>query len=164
MHPEITKPIPGFDGYVISESGVIVGPYKKPLRPGTKSDGYQMVSLRVDGKSVSKAVHYLVAITFIGPRPDGLECRHLDGNKLNNHWKNLQWATHAENMADNVKFGVHAGEKSGRAKLTQEGVAAIRAMLAEGMTNIAIAGVMGVSPVAIGHIKTGRRWAVRSAA
>lgn len=164
MLPEISKPIPGFDGYVISESGVIVGPYKKPLRPAQRKDGYQSVVLRINGKSVTKKIHYLVAITFVGARPDGLECRHLDGNKANNHWKNLQWATHAENMADNVKFAANAGENNGRATISQEQADSIKRRLALNEEVGAIASDMNISAKIVSHIKGGRRWTERSAA
>jgi hypothetical protein len=50
-------------------------------------------------------VHSLVAEAFIGPRPIGLEVRHLDGDSTNNAVDNLRYGTHAENMQDRVKHG-----------------------------------------------------------
>ena len=29
-------------------------------------------------------IHHLVLLTFVGPRPEGMEVRHLDGDPLNN--------------------------------------------------------------------------------
>lgn len=55
-------------------------------------------------------VHRLVLITFEGGPPFvGAECRHKNGNKRDNRYENLEWGTHAENMADmarHIKEGV----------------------------------------------------------
>ena len=50
-------------------------------------------------------VHVLVLSTFVGPRPDGMEVRHLDGNSLNNSLENLAWGTHKENTQDAFVHG-----------------------------------------------------------
>lgn len=50
-------------------------------------------------------VHRLVARTFIGPCPPGLEVRHKDGDPTNNHVDNLEYGTRAQNMQDRVKHG-----------------------------------------------------------
>jgi formamidopyrimidine-DNA glycosylase len=44
-------------------------------------------------------------LAFIGPCPDGLERRHLDGKYLNDHLDNLAYGTRTENMQDRVKHG-----------------------------------------------------------
>lgn len=41
--------------------------------------------------------HTLVCTAFHGPRPDGYECDHLNGNHLDWSAENLQWVTPAEN-------------------------------------------------------------------
>jgi hypothetical protein len=63
----------------------------------------------------------LVLEAFIGPKPDGTEALHDDGNNKNSELTNLCWGTHAKNMQDRVKHGrdVHA-------KLNPDKVAIIR--------------------------------------
>jgi len=53
------------------------------------------------------SVHVLVAEAFHGPRPDGQEVRHLDGDSLNNCVDNLAWGTGSENTLDQVRHGRH---------------------------------------------------------
>lgn len=50
------------------------------------------------------AVHILVAEAFLGPRPGGMEeCRHLDGDKLNNRADNLRWGTRPGNASGGTR-------------------------------------------------------------
>ena len=78
-------------------------------------------------------VHRLILETFVGPRPQGMECRHLDGNPLNNHLINLCWGTRDENFADRVRLGESSkGEDHHSAKLTAEKVVAMRREYAAG--------------------------------
>jgi len=100
------KKILGFDNYTIDDLGNIYGPNKK-LKSVRKhhKDGYLYVRLKKNGQSFHKAVHRLMAITFLGPKKNGLEVRHLDGNKYNNNLINLSYGTRAENLLDDVKHG-----------------------------------------------------------
>jgi hypothetical protein len=41
--------------------------------------------------------HSIMALTWIGPRPCGFECDHLNGNMLDWSADNIQWVTPAEN-------------------------------------------------------------------
>lgn len=76
----------------------------------------------------SQQVHALVLEAFVGPRPEGLQARHLDGNKANNAITNLRWGSALENGADRDRHGRTAkGERGGRAVLTEADVLEIRA-------------------------------------
>ena len=76
--------------------------------------GYCRVHLQINGETKSKSVHSLVAEVFIGPRPKGLQIRHLDGYKANNRSGNLVYGTAKENEADKVLHGTKAtGCKNG---------------------------------------------------
>lgn len=107
--------------------------YPRLLKPGTSSGGYQMVILSRNSKTKSFRVHTLVLEAFVGRKPVGMGCRHLDGNPLNNKLSNLCWGTKSENARDAVKHGTiphpnsaHKGESHGRAKLTNGQVKEIR--------------------------------------
>jgi hypothetical protein len=60
---------------------------------------------RVTLEGRQEYVHRLVLEAFVGPCPEGLQCRHKDGNKNNNHLSNLCWGTPAENTADKDRHG-----------------------------------------------------------
>lgn len=93
-------------------------------------NGYRRYMLRnVAGKKYHYTAHALVCELFHGPKPSRLyQVAHHDGNKLNNHYSNLRWATAKENNADKTRHGTQQrGEKNYNAKLTDEIVRAIRA-------------------------------------
>jgi hypothetical protein len=64
------------------------------------SDKYYFVELSNNGIAKRFYVHTLVLTAFRGPRQEGQECRHLDGNPLNNNLSNLEWGTYWDNRAD----------------------------------------------------------------
>lgn len=70
----------------------------KILKPWLNNSGYLMVSLRIDGETIRKTVHSLIAKTFLGKRPKGYDIDHIDGNKTNNSLENLEYITRNENL------------------------------------------------------------------
>ena len=43
-------------------------------------------------------IHKVVAECWLGAKPEGYEIDHIDRNSLNNHWTNLRYVTHSEQM------------------------------------------------------------------
>lgn len=82
-----------------------------------KARPYHWVTLTKDGKQKPHEVHKVVMEAFVGPCPEGMEVRHLDGNPDNNCWApgneeetvaaggNLIYGTHAENIRDKKRHG-----------------------------------------------------------
>lgn len=94
------------DGRVFSLDTNWRGYGQRELTQELNNDGYPSVRIIVNGKRVRYAVHKLVARTHIGPQPaPGYEVRHLDGNKMNNHFRNLAWGTRKENADDRERHG-----------------------------------------------------------
>lgn len=87
--------------YRIEEDGAIwsyrMGRYLCPTLSG-KFTGYYYVCLRDAGMSWV-SVHKLVASKYLGICPEGREISHVDGNSWNNHWSNLEYITHSENIS-----------------------------------------------------------------
>ncbi len=69
------------------------------LKPGTSTPGYSMVNLCKKGsKPKTHFIHQLVAREWVG-NPENKRCvDHIDGCRTNNHWENLRYATHSENL------------------------------------------------------------------
>jgi len=67
----------------------------------------------MNGKTVTKKVHRLVAETFIS-NPDNLtEVNHKDCNRANNNVENLEWCTRSYNRQYREKYGVSQTEALG---------------------------------------------------
>lgn len=69
--------------------------------------GYGVVSLSKDGVSLAKQVHLLVLDAFVGPRPDGMQARHLNSVRGDARLSNLQWGVLAENNKDRMEANGH---------------------------------------------------------
>lgn len=100
----------------------------KLLRPTDNGGGYKTVCLSIRGKVKRKTVHSLVLLAFVGPRPNGMETRHLDNDKGNNALYNICYGTGQENnYEDKHRHGtISLGEKHGISKLTEKKVRYIR--------------------------------------
>lgn len=69
-------------------------------------------------------VHVLVALTFIGERPEGYDICHIDGDCLNNESSNLRYDTRNQNSIDYYR----QGKKAPNGKLSIDEVLEIRKM------------------------------------
>ena len=116
VSPEGFSKIPNTIGYWINKNGEIWSGYKQGLmKPQVKKDGYLWIDIRRP-KRRKGFIHRLVLETFIGPCPDNMECRHLDGNSKNNNLENLRWDTRIKNSQDRILHG------RAKKKLTKEKV------------------------------------------
>jgi hypothetical protein len=80
----------------------------KMLRGWLDKKGYRKVFIYgPDGRRIERFVHALVAEAFHGPRPEGADTRHLDGDKANNAASNLRFGSRSENELDKVRHGAH---------------------------------------------------------
>lgn len=170
---ESWRPIPGFEGYEVSDlgrirsfrrhggkgCGLVDTPRIKKTHAGAA--GYLCVTLqKPGGNRCSKyAVHTLVAAAFLGPRPEGLQVAHADGDRLNARLDNLRYATAIENAEDKRRHGTDTpGERNGMHKLTDRDVRDIRQLRAGGALQRELAEKFGVSISAIQFVLNGQHW------
>jgi len=154
------RSIPGYDGYEVSNLGRVRGSRGWILKPLISSNHHYHIGLFKIGKRILRLVHSLVLEAFVGPCPDGMECRHLDGDPANNRLDNLRWGTHRENEADKILHGTARtiGETNPMAKLTDVLVLAIRQRATEGLSGRKLAAIFNISPQTISHVLQRRTW------
>ena len=91
------RKISGFP-YSVSDNGTVrndrTGNFVKPV---LSNSGYYRVRLWEHGKGKNFFVHRLVAVAFVPNQNNKPEVNHIDGNKTNNVFTNLEWVTGAEN-------------------------------------------------------------------
>lgn len=97
---DLARPTPGFENkYLITRDGEIYSLKRNRfLKKSLDKDGYEIISLQKNGKSVTKKVHRLVAITYIANPCNYPQVNHIDGNTLNNSVSNLEWCNNSQNM------------------------------------------------------------------
>ena len=109
----IFKKLEQFPRYLIGEDGTLrVLKNGKSLKSQINKDGYgNIVILDIDDARRTRLIHRLVCEAFHGcaPSEQHTDVNHKDGNKANNHYLNLEWATAKENKQHASDNGlVHA--------------------------------------------------------
>jgi hypothetical protein len=151
IQPEEWKPCRDHPKYEVSDAGRIrrVGS-AHPLKPWTHRSGHLYV--RLNGRS--RQVHHLVMDAFGSPRPEGMDCRHLDGDPTNNRPGNLEWGTRQQNIFDHIRIhGMAVNPRS-----TKSAVAALIKEEHDGKfgTGKRLAEKYGVSVYTVSEIKNGK--------
>lgn len=152
--------------FSISSFGNISGKYNQLLKPYKltphKPKSYLCIKLKYRGNKYHYLLHRLVAEAFI-PNPENKPMvNHIDGNKLNNHFMNLEWVTGKENMQHAVKNNLlnpRYGETSPFAKHTNEQIHEVCKLLELGTHTIGeISHMTGVKYKTIRGIVASGKW------
>lgn len=149
--------------YEIEEDGRIWSNYKKGyMTPSFDKDGYLKIAL--SGGSRKNVKHFristLVALTFIGPPPTTLKdptINHIDNNRLNNHYTNLEWIERGLNSS--IRKNKGEGSNNHEAKLNEQQVKEICELLVN--TEISFEDIgkqYNVTKSTINNIKNGKSW------
>lgn len=117
---EIWKDVVGYEGiYQVSNFGNVkriifrnnkthIGFERrlKPCKQTNKKYCSYTVTLSKNGICKQHRVHQLVAKAFIENNNNRISINHIDGNPLNNHYKNLEWCTQLENNIHAIETGL----------------------------------------------------------
>lgn len=169
MNREAWRPVVGFEGYEVSDSGNVRSLPRRNslgyprrgrvLKPGRYAGGYRAVHLAKGGVKTPKSVHCLVLEAFVSTRPEGQQARHKNGVRDDNRLDNLQWGTVKENAADRVAHGTApVGAKNPRAILTEVDVERIRDLTRAGVTQEVIGAWLGFSRSSVSHVLNNRQY------
>jgi len=158
------RAVKGYDDYEVSNLGRVRsyrnrwGRREEPilLSPGKDSD-YRYVTLCNEKGNRYADVHRLVLEAFVGPCPDGMESRHLDGDGSNNDVRNLCWGTRSENELDMVGHGTHPTAVEVSAKIITE----IQERHAKGESVRFIASAVGLGNWVVDKVVKGEHWSQR---
>ncbi len=101
---ETWKDVKGYEGkYQISNLGRVKSFHGKKERilKHANTFGYDFVGLYKNGNMVAFKIHRLVAEHFVeNANPNEFKVvNHIDENKTNNHFKNLEWCTGSKNVS-----------------------------------------------------------------
>lgn len=131
------------------------------LKPGLLGNGYYSVSLKAAKSIKNCRVNRLVAIAFIPNPLNKPQVNHIDGNKLNNTVKNLEWCTCKENIKHSIETGLgdFKGTKNARCKLSEAQVLNIRKTYSQGgVSHSVLAAEHNVSKYIITSIINRKNW------
>lgn len=149
------KPIPGYEGrYSISECGAVYSHISdRQLKHSKAGAGYCIVFFynKETQKNKGLYIHRLVAASFVKNPALKPEVNHIDGNKENNHFSNLEWATKKENSQHALRSGLRpcAGEYAnismGPKGFCDDDIRRMRALRSDGLTVKKISEIFEIS-------------------
>jgi hypothetical protein len=130
MHEGVTyteewRPISGLEGiYEVSSFGRVKSLKRNIiLKKSIDRCNYYFLSLHINKSQKNFRVHVLVAIAFLGHKPDGthkIVVDHKNNNRLDNSLQNLQLITQRENCSKAIRpnkktnyIGVHISKSKG---------------------------------------------------
>lgn len=152
----------GPNHYATKEGSIWSSYLGRDLRLARGTNGRLMFGYREHDSAQykTKFVHVAVCEAFHGPRPEGHDASHRDGNPDNNRPDNLVWETRAESMARRYAHGTDdTGHRNSRSCVSPEDVAWVREN-PEGLTHQQRADRLGVSRTTISRIVNNHRYQV----
>jgi len=152
--------------YFVGKSGEVFNSKRQVyLKPWKNSSGYLDINL---GAGFRISIHRLVAEVYCEGFDLSLDVNHKDGDKLNNHYSNLEWVTRSENCQHSYDNGLSkrrlghtdsVGSKNAMAVLNDEIVKEIRSLFKTGnFTQTALAKKFNITPSNIGCIIKRKTW------
>ena len=99
-------------GLLVSSHGNLKRGDFKDKKNGDNGAGYKFAPVTVVGEKRQRSfyVHRLVAEKFLNkPKEHQTQVNHIDGDKSNNHWSNLEWVCPKENIKHMHETGLNKG-------------------------------------------------------
>lgn len=145
-----------FPDYEISEDGrvfhKITGKEKKRY---INRDGYNTLNfIDKDGVDRHRRCARLVGFAFHGDKyEEGLVIDHIDHDRQNDHYTNLEWVTTLENNLRSIRINPHKHTRD--SEYDEDFIRNVCSMIQEGVRNVDIRSATGISKDALLHIRCG---------
>jgi len=168
------RDVKGFEGiYKVSETGIVRSMERmidhplvqirhgKTLKQIPNHKGYMRVPLSYKGKTRQEFVHKLVAQAFVDNHLNKPQINHIDGNKLNNHYSNLEWVTNQENCKHAAKLGLRKpikGSLHHNTVLNEDQVIELKQKREQGLTYSKLMDYFNITKSNVSSICSGRTW------
>lgn len=155
--------IPDYEGlYEVSIEGLVRNKRSgRILKPNYLKNGYTVTQLSKNDERKYYLTHRLVLTVFVSPPPfEKAQCNHKNGIRDDNRLENLEWVTASQNqLYSYAMFGRDTrGEKNSRAKLTEEQIKEIRALLQQRVAQRLIAEQFKISQSLVSAINVRKSW------
>lgn len=149
-----------FDYYMISEFGLLWNRRERRLMSQFHAtNSYLSSNLSGINGPKTTMIHRLVALAFV-PNPDPINkiyVNHIDGDKWNNKYYNLEWVTAQENTRHAIANGLMNPKLTAKTTLEQRNE--IRLLLNEKKYSCReISEMTGVSKSVVSHIRYDESW------
>lgn len=102
---EIWISVPDAPKHSVSNFGNVKN-FKEEIYIPNTNGAYYIIETKEKGKRQNIYVHRTIAMAFVPNPQNKPRVNHKDGNKLNNHFLNLEWTTAKENSQHAVKTGL----------------------------------------------------------
>ncbi len=168
------KVIKEFPKYEISEDGHVRNIKTKTTKYVIlNKQGYYQIQFKKGGKTFCRKIHRLVAECFLeepseairleaeAKYPFVVSVNHIDSDKTNNHYTNLEWCTmkgNAEHAQENNLVPALKGSLNGRAVLTEDLVHEICKFYEKGGMPKDAVSMFGISRQQATKIRSGHAW------
>lgn len=132
----------------------------KDMAQTVNASGYLTIDLRKDKTRAAGIVHRLVAKAFIANPEDLPIVNHMDSDRRNNHFSNLEWCTQQHNVQHSYDSGSNsnAADLHPRRVLSSAIVAEMKALFRNGTSRNALVELYGFKYCTIDKAVRGINW------
>lgn len=148
----------------VSKKGVVINTITGNTIGALSSNGYFKISMldKANNKTRHMQVNRLVYMVFVGTIPKNCVIDHIDENKTNNYYKNLQPLTSTANLEKSVKHNIGNSKKAEdkiNSKFSNAQVVRFRKLYYKGKINVKyIQDLTGAHKITVSYMLTGKTY------
>jgi hypothetical protein len=146
--------------YFISNDGKVLNSKTgRFLKNQNNGNGYEKITLTIDGIQCQKLIHRLVADLYIPRVKNKNQVNHINGIKNDNRVENLEWCNNKENQIHAHINGLKQnGNGLWNGKFSKEDIEKIKTLKNNGVLQYKIAEIMNTTKGTISSILNGKRY------